>query len=120
MLIACAELPLHFVFGNHDADGIPHLLRAAAECGAVCLGYGGVVEMAGKTIGIVHGHMTTDVRRVRSLRSDFMLSGHDHIASDRLDGSIRRINPGALYRADRFTVALLDVTTGDVRFLEVG
>ena len=36
-----------------------------------------------------------------------------------MDGAIRRINPGALHRADEFTVAVLDLETGELRFLRV-
>src|SRR5688500_15748097 len=35
---ALAVLPCWFVFGNHDADNVPALRRAAAEFGPVCLG----------------------------------------------------------------------------------
>jgi uncharacterized protein len=38
ILALCAVLPCYFVFGNHDADNVPALQRAALESGAVCLG----------------------------------------------------------------------------------
>ena len=44
ILAACAVLPVHFVFGNHDADSVPLLRQAAMELGAVCLNWGGIVE----------------------------------------------------------------------------
>jgi putative phosphoesterase len=114
-----AGLPSWFVLGNHDSDMVPHLERAATEYGVVCLGWGGVVELAGKRIGVAHGHLSGDVRRVLAAHPDYLLSGHSHIASDTLVGSVRRINPGALHRADVFTVALLEVDLGEVRFLQV-
>src|SRR5215469_1891004 len=110
-------LPGWFALGNHDADAVPDLERAAADAGVTCLGWGGVVELNGKRIGVVHGHMTTDVRRVMAAGPDYLLSGHSHIASSELVGGVRRINPGALYGADEFTVALLDVESGQIRFL---
>jgi uncharacterized protein len=119
IVAACSVLPCWFVFGNHDADSVPDLQRAAAEFGAVSLGWGGVVELAGRRIGVAHGHMTADVRRVLSEKPDFLLSGHSHIASDRMVGSVRRINPGALHRADEFTVAILDLVRGELRLLQV-
>jgi putative phosphoesterase len=114
-----AGLPTWFVLGNHDSDMVPHLESAAREFGVISLGWGGLVELAGKRIGVVHGHMTTDVRRVLAARPDYLLFGHSHIASDGVCGGVRRINPGALHRADEFTVALLDVEAGDLRFLTV-
>jgi putative phosphoesterase len=114
-----AALPSWFVFGNHDADMVRHLERAAVEFGVVCLGWGGVVELAGKRIGVAHGHIGVDVRRVLTSRPDYLLSGHSHIASVSKSGEVQRINPGALHRADEFTIALLEVEAGQVRFFRV-
>ena len=119
VLIACSVLPCYFVFGNHDADEVPVLLKTAAKIGAYCLGWGGVIEVAGKRVGIAHGHMTADVRRVLASAPDYLLSGHSHEKSDEVRNGVRRINPGALYRADEFTVALLEIETGELRFLLV-
>jgi putative phosphoesterase len=119
ILTLCAVLPCYFVFGNHDADSVPALQRAALESGAVCLGWGGVVELAGKRVGLVHGHLTTDVRRVLGAQPDYLLSGHSHNSSDSQIGPVRRINPGALHRADAFTVAMLDLVADALRFMRV-
>jgi uncharacterized protein len=116
---ACAVLPSYFVFGNHDCDMVPHLQSAAIEFGATCLGWGDVVELGGKRIGLVHGHLTTDLRRVQAGNPDYICSGHSHMPSDVLVGSARRINPGALHRADEFSVALLDLETNELKFLTV-
>ena len=116
---AIAVLPSWFVFGNHDADMVPVLQRAAAEFGPVCLGWGGVVELGGRRIGVAHGHMTTDVRRVLAEQPEILLSGHAHFPSDQTVGSMRRINPGALHRADEFTVAVLDLASGELEVLRV-
>ena len=91
-----AALPSWFVFGNHDSDMVPHLQKAATEFGVVCLGWGGVVELAGKRVGVAHGHIGVDLRRVLAARPDYLLSGHSHVASDSKAGGVHRINPGAL------------------------
>lgn len=114
-----AVLPSWFTLGNHDADAVPALRQASAEFGPVCLGWGGVVELGGRRVGVTHGHMTTDVRSVLAERPEFLLSGHSHYPSDTMVGSVRRINPGALYRADEFTVAVLDLTADELRVLRV-
>lgn len=114
-----AELPAWFVFGNHDADSVPHLRRAAEEAGVGCLGWCGVVETAGKRVAVTHGHMSSDVRRMLAAGPDYLLSGHTHVAAFTPTGAVRRINPGALHRADEFTVALLEIETGALRFLTV-
>jgi putative phosphoesterase len=119
VVAACGGLPGYFVFGNNDADNVPRLRSAMAEAGAVRLGWGGEVTLAGKRVAPVHGHLHTDVRRLLAARPDYLLSGHSHIPGDHRDGPTRRINPGALDRADAFTVALLDLGTDAVRFLTV-
>jgi putative phosphoesterase len=119
IVAACAVRPFYFVFGNHDADSVPHLEEAARQCGATCLQWGGVIQLAGKKIGVIHGHLATDRRRVEALAPDYILSGHCHAAFDFVDGGIRRINPGALFRASEFSVALLDLTSNELRFLPV-
>ncbi|AMV25921.1 phosphodiesterase [Gemmata sp. SH-PL17] len=119
IVAAMRVLPSWFVFGNHDSDMVPHLERAATEFGVDCLGWGGVVEVVDVHIGVAHGHMRGDVRRVLATQPDYFLSGHSHIASDVVDGGVRRINPGALHRADAFTVALLDTGNGELQFLRV-
>jgi putative phosphoesterase len=119
MVAVCAALPCYFTFGNHDADNVPHLREAVAGAGGVCLGWGGEVELAGKRVAVVHGHLHTDVRRLLAGRPDYLLSGHSHLRGDRRDGPTRRINPGALDEADEFSVALLELEVDEVRFLTV-
>jgi hypothetical protein len=98
---------------------VPALQRAAAEFGPVCLGWGGVIEVGCRRVGVAHGHMTADVRRVLAERPELLLSGHSHIPSDAVFGGVRRINPGALHRADEFTVALLELASGELQVLRV-
>ena len=46
-------------------------------------------------------------------------TGHSHIASDRREGLVRRINPGAVHEADRLSVALLDLDVDELQLLEL-
>jgi predicted phosphodiesterase len=119
IVTVCGVLPGYYVFGNNDADNVPALLTAIAEVGGVCLEWGGEVKLAEKRIAIVHGHFHKDLRRLLAAGPDYLLSGHSHIAADSREGPTRRINPGALYRAAEFTVALLDLKTDALRFLTV-
>ena len=119
VVAACAELPCYFAFGNHDADMVGELRQAIAQAGGVCLAWGGEVTLAGKRVAVTHGHMRVDVRRLLAARPDYLLSGHSHIRQDWREGPTRRINPGALHEADEHTVALVDLLTDVVRFLNV-
>ena len=115
----CSVEPCYFVFGNHDSDNVPALREAAREFGAMCLEWGGVVELGGKRVGVTHGHMRIDMKRVLAGQPDYLLFGHSHVADDCRDGTIRRINPGALHRADEFTVAVLDLESDELKFIRV-
>lgn len=119
IVAACAILPAWFVFGNHDADSVPELEQAAKQHGVTCLGWGGEIELAGKRIAISHGHLAREMRPLRAARPDYLLSGHSHAAIAWNDDGIRCINPGALHRANPWTVALLDLSTDQLKELEV-
>ncbi len=77
------------------------------------------LTLDGKTFAVFHGHERGFRRAVDTLDVDYILHGHTHIASDEsLDGK-RIINPGALHRAHRKTVATLDVKTAELTFHEM-
>jgi putative phosphoesterase len=118
ILTLFAGTPFYFVLGNNDYEGE---LKPVAQTmdGVYYLGQGGVIELGGKRIGATHGHMRKDVNDVLAKAPDYLLTGHSHIAMDELQGTIRRINPGALYRAPRYSVAVLNLRTDELRFLAV-
>ena len=115
----CSVLPFYFVFGNHDADAVVELRHAAEEFNSTCLGWGGEFVADGKRIAVVHGHLTMDLKPLLQQRPDYLFSGHSHIAQDWMDGCTRRINPGALFRAETYSCAILDTTTNELNFLTV-
>ena len=114
---ACAKLPCTFAFGNHDADNAPALELAIAEVGGTCVASGAIVEMAGKRIAVLHGHV--GMKDMLTKRPDYVIHGHSHIAADCRIGPTRRICPGALDRAESLTVALLDTETEELRILRL-
>ena len=61
----------------------------------------------------------SDLRPLMESQPQYLFSGHSHIRGDWLEGPTRRINPGALHRAEEFTVALLDLNTTDLQFLPI-
>jgi uncharacterized protein len=119
MVSVCSILPCYYVFGNNDADDVPLIRQAIEETNGICLGWGGEFSLSRKRIAVTHGHMNKDLRRLLASEPDYLLSGHSHIPHDYHEGRTRRINPGALRRADRFTVALLDLETDELKFIEV-
>ena len=119
MLELCAARPCYVVLGNNDADNYPLLKQTAHALSATFLEWGDTVTLAGKTVGITHGHLKSEVRRLLGQNPDYLLSGHTHIAVDRIVERTRRINPGALHRARSFSVAVLDLLTDELTYLTV-
>jgi putative phosphoesterase len=119
IVAACSVLPFYFVFGNNDADSASILQLAAINSGATCLKWSGVVELSGKRIGVAHGHLTSDLKSILGSPLDYLLTGHSHETHDQREGTMRRINPGALYRASVYTVALLDLSNDELKFITV-
>jgi hypothetical protein len=118
IVYACGGVPCYFVFGNNE-DDLGSLRRAMADIDGVCLEWAGEVTLGGKRIAVTHGHLARDVRRLLLARPDYFLFGHSHTASDERQDGIRRINPGALYRAEQYSVAVLDLDSDMLQFLTV-
>lgn len=119
ILEICSVLPCYFTFGNHDADHVIDLRNAAAQTGARCLEWGGIIECDGKKIGVTHGHLHIDVRPLIASAPDYLITGHSHICSDTTQGSLRRINPGALFRTEVYSIGLLNTDTSELRFINI-
>lgn len=114
-----AGLTSAFVFGNNDYDR-RELARYSASIDVRCLREFGELELNGKRIAVTHGD---DARLVKQLmlqqRHDYLLLGHTHVKRDQRSGTMRVINPGALYRAAEKTVAVLDLPSDELKFLLV-
>ena len=101
-----------FVLGNCDWDEAG-MRQHAEQCGVVCDHPIGRIDVGGRTLAYTHGHRNELMQVALADRVDWLLHGHTHEPRDeRIDGT-RVINPGALQRASRYTVGLLD--TGDDR-----
>jgi hypothetical protein len=114
-----AGVPALFVWGNTDYDRAD-LARYAADLGIDCRGTFADLELAGKKIAVTHGDDTRLMQRlVAAAQYDYLFHGHTHVLSDRRVGPMRIINPGALHRAPRKTVARVDLTRDTVQHLTV-
>ncbi len=109
-----------FVWGNNDIDRRP-LKRYAENLGIRCLGDFGTLEIAEKRIAVTHGDSPRLMQAILDEQShDYLLTGHTHVAHDRRSGRIRLINPGALFRARRYTAAVLDLNSDLLELIDVG
>ncbi len=112
-------LNVRFAQGNGDIDS------EALNAESARLGFGPIEECAvltadGKKIVLFHGNNIPLFRQsVASGEYDYVVKGHTHIFENYLSGNTRVINPGALYGAEEFSVAVLDTATGKVERIRV-
>ena len=109
----------HFVFGNWDLERTK--LRASVRAiGGVCHEGVGRLDLAGKRIVWLHGHIRGQRQRLEMAGGfDFLFYGHSHKAQAHRTGGALVLNPGALHRAKVKTIALVDVVTGGWQHLVV-
>ena len=104
-----AAWPTHFVFGNVDYD-VAELERAILAAGQHCHGRFGRFELAGRQIALVHGDdFAALASAVEGGELDLVCTGHTHIARQQRVGKTLVVNPGALYRAQPHTLAIVDL-----------
>lgn len=101
------------------------------------------LNLDGRRIVVCHGHEREFSRLVESLTAlanvkgathgesrpdravefddlpDFVLYGHTHVPAAERCGPARLINPGALHRAAKYTVAALDLRSEELSYFEV-
>jgi uncharacterized protein len=107
------------VFGNVDWD------RASMAQYARHLGIG-VADPAGKLdlpdgrqLIFTHGHDDKAVDDALASGASYLCHGHSHRVRDEKVDSTRVLNPGALFRAKQYTVAVLDTDTDNFTVIEL-
>lgn len=108
---AFAAWPTRFVFGNCDHEETD--LRQAIEMShQTCHDRFGDITLGGRRIALIH---SDDVRRFRDTISsgdyDLVCYGHSHKAEFHTKGKTLVLNPGALYRANPHSLAIVDLKT---------
>ena len=105
-------------FGNNDVDEAA-LARAARAIGwETGESWAGVLD-DGTRIALAHGHRPATLKRLLRPEVDYLVRGHNHrVMDERVDG-VRVLNPGALFRASRYTVGVLDTASGALEVVEL-
>lgn len=112
------RVPAHMVLGNTDWDA--HSLSTyARDLDVTVHEPSGKLVIDGKQIVFTHGHHDRVNRKLLAAEPDYLLHGHTHVQADAMRGKTRVINPGALFRASRYTVALLEPATAELQVVEV-
>ncbi len=104
-----APWPTDYVLGNCDYNGA-ELASAIAAAGQTFHDQFAELEIAGRRIVLLHSH---DRRKFRELTEsgewDLVCYGHSHIASIDRHGETLVLNPGALYRANPHSLAIVEL-----------
>lgn len=107
------QLDFYFVQGNND-PALSEINLALQKNKMRAAKIFHELDLDGKKICLMHGD---DVRLFRSKvaekKFDYLLKGHTHFPEDYHKENLRILNPGALYRTSRYTVAMLDTQTDD-------
>jgi hypothetical protein len=112
-----AGLPLVFVWGNTDYHR-DALERYAARLGLDCRGDFAELELEGRRMAVTHGDDAKILRRIVTGRQHpYLLHGHTHVARDQMVDGVRWINPGAVHRSPRPSVAVLDTRSEKLEFI---
>jgi predicted phosphodiesterase len=97
------------VFGNCDGNRA-ELAAAIEAAGLTCHGEFGEIELEGRRIALIH---SDDGRRFRATlaggKCDLVCYGHTHVASLDRHGETLALNPGALYRANPHSLAVVEL-----------
>lgn len=108
----------HLVFGNTDWD-TGSLAKYAEELGIRVDHPAGRLTLDSGTVYFCHGHQPEVFKTGLREGARYLCHGHTHRTLDSVEGTTRVINPGALFRAQTYTVALLDTETDTLEFLTV-
>ena len=102
-----APWPTHFVLGNCDLPSRP-LEEAIAAANQHFHGRFGELELDGRKIAFLHGDDSARFQQtVESERFDLVCYGHTHVAEQHHSGRTLVLNPGALYRAQPHSLAIV-------------
>lgn len=112
------DVPAHLVFGNTDWDH-RSLARYADSLGIAVRHPMGRLELDGRVLMFTHGDRIALMEDAIRQPADYLCHGHTHLQRDERIGRTRVINPGALHRAARYSVAILDMHNDDVTFYPI-
>jgi putative phosphoesterase len=103
--------PTDFVFGNCD-NAREELTDAIRRAGLTCHGVFADLSMGERKVALIHSDDHRTFREVVGSRTyDLVCYGHTHVAKiEQIEGTMV-LNPGALYRANPHSIAIVDLDT---------
>lgn len=99
----------HYVFGN--VDGQERELRAAiAAAGQTCHERFGELQLAARRVAFLHSDDAAKFRTTTGSGAyDLVCYGHTHQAEQHWEGNTLILNPGAIFRANPHSIAVVDL-----------
>jgi putative phosphoesterase len=114
-----AAWPTHFVFGNCDYD-TRELEVAIRRAGQTCHGLFGDLKFDGVRVALLHSHERQRFRQtIDSGDYQLVCYGHTHVAAIDRRGETVVLNPGAIYRAEPHSLAIVDLPTVEATIIEL-
>jgi putative phosphoesterase len=114
-----APWPTHFVFGNCDHDQ-EELQRTIELWEQTSHGLLGSVELGGCSVALTHGHVPQLLRdAISSQKHRLVCYGHTHLREHHYEGETLVLNPGALFRANHHTIAIVELPEMTVTSVEI-
>ena len=106
-----AAWPTHFVFGNVDYNEVD-LREAIAQSRLKCHGRFGELTLGQWKLAFLHGDdQPLLCEAIEGGRYDLVCHGHTHVARQARQGKTLILNPGAMYRANPHSIAVVDAAT---------
>lgn len=111
--------PTHFVFGNCDYD-TAELAAAIRKAGQTCHGLFGDLEFGGVRVALLHSHERRQFRQtIDSGDYKLVCYGHTHVAAIDRRGETLVVNPGAIYRAEPHSIAVVELPAVEATIIEL-
>lgn len=112
LLLHFSDFDFYLVQGNNDPS-LTELNQALIFYGLRECKVFYELELEQKKICLMHGDNVNLFRKKMQENFDYLLKGHTHFDEDYRKGKTRVLNPGALERCTRYTVAILDLQTDE-------
>ena len=112
------QVESHVVFGNTDWD-VSTLAEYAEDLDVQVDHPVGRLKLEDGELVFCHGHESSIMEQAVAEHARYLCHGHTHLRCDDRRQDTRVINPGALFRARSYSVAILDTDADELTFYEL-
>ncbi|HVT30303.1 MAG TPA: YfcE family phosphodiesterase [Lacipirellulaceae bacterium] len=114
-----AAWPAHFVFGNCD-ENTADFAAAIERAGQTCHTLFGDLNFDGVKVALLHSHDRRQFRdTISNSKYQLVCYGHTHVAAIDRNGDTVVLNPGAIYRANPHSIAVVELPAVEPTIIEL-